>query len=137
MSAIFTRVPYTGLNSRQKENYNFHKVAARLADFGFTSLRLTDDFEGADFVALHVDGVTMLRVQLKSRLTLDRKYMGRGIHVAFRVDDGIFLYPHDEMVSRVRETGALDGTVSWDEAGHYTWPHPPAWAMAILKEYKL
>ena len=26
----FELIPYTDLNSRQKENYNFHKVAARL-----------------------------------------------------------------------------------------------------------
>lgn len=137
MSAIFTRMPYAGLNSRQKENYNFHKVAARLADFGYTSLRLTDDFEGADFVALHVDGVTMLRVQLKSRMTVSKKYLGKGIHVAYRTGDEIFLYPHDEMVRRVREKGGLDGTASWDEAGLYTWPRPPTWARAMLKEYAL
>ena len=44
----FELIPYTDLNSRQKENYNFHKVAARMADYGFNCLRLTDDWQGAD-----------------------------------------------------------------------------------------
>ncbi len=30
----FVRVTYNELNSRQKENYNFQKVSALLADYG-------------------------------------------------------------------------------------------------------
>ena len=137
MSAAFVPVPYAALNARQQENFNFHKVAARLADFGFTSMRVTDDFEGADFIALHVDGETMLRVQMKGRLTLDRKYVGRGVHVAFRLDDRTFLYPHDEMVERVEASGRMTGTASWDVRGSYHWPRPPAWAAAMLEDYAL
>jgi len=64
---MFSRVAYSDLNSRQKENYNFQKVAARLADYGFNSIRLTDDWQGADFIAVHIDGETFLKVQLKGR----------------------------------------------------------------------
>ena len=137
MSVALVPVPYAALNGRQQENDNFHKVAARLADFGFTSMRVTDDFEGADFIALHVDGETMLRVQIKGRLTLDRKYIGRGVHVVFRLDDRVFLYPHDEMVERVEASGRMVGTASWDVKGSYHWPRPPAWAMAMLEDYGL
>lgn len=52
----FAPVPYSQLNARQRENFNLHKVAARLADYGFHSLRLTDDWQGADFIACHIDG---------------------------------------------------------------------------------
>lgn len=137
MTVTFQTIPYESLNSRQKENYNFHKVSARLADFGFSSLRLTDDFEGADFVALHVDGETMLKVQLKGRMQLDRKYLGKGIHIAFRLNDRTFVYPHDMMVKQVLGSGRMAGTSSWDETGHYSWPHPPAWAMAMLADHEL
>lgn len=130
---MFPAVPYGSLNSRQKENYNVHKVAARLADFGFTSLRLTDDFEGADVVALHVDGETMLRVQLKSRMAVNRTYGGKGIHIAFRLDDRIFLYPHDEMVARLEAAGRMVATSSWNEVGRYDWPRPPPWARKMLE----
>lgn len=32
-------IPYNNLNARQKENYNFLKVAAALTDYGFMTLR--------------------------------------------------------------------------------------------------
>ena len=74
MSLDLSRVRYADLNARQKENYNFQKVSAVLADFGFSTLRLTDDWQGADFIAQHVDGETFLKVQLKGRLTFGKKY---------------------------------------------------------------
>lgn len=40
---MFNRVAYSNLNSRQQENYNFQKVAARMADYGFNCMRLADD----------------------------------------------------------------------------------------------
>ena len=92
---MFQPIAYADLNSRQKENYNFQKVAARLADYGFNSLRLTDDWQGADFIACHIDGETFLKVQLKGRFVLDRKYLGKDIHIAFLHRDDLYLYPHD------------------------------------------
>lgn len=73
------RIDYSRLNSRQKENFNFQKVSAVLADYGFVTLRLSDDWQSADFIAQHIDGVTFLRVQLKGRLTFERKYQGKGL----------------------------------------------------------
>jgi hypothetical protein len=64
------KISYHNLNSKQKENYNFHKVAAALADYGYNSLRLNDDLQGADFIA--VNGDNMLKVQLKGRFTVDK-----------------------------------------------------------------
>ncbi len=64
------------LNARQKENYNFQKISAVLADYGFVTLRLSDDWNGADFIALHKSGES-LRVQLKARLSFSRKYPRR------------------------------------------------------------
>ena len=79
----FKRTSYSNLNSRQKENHNFHKVAAALAEYGFNSLRLTDDWRGADFIAVHNDGEEMLKIQLKGRFTIDKKYIGKNIYIAF------------------------------------------------------
>ncbi len=137
MSAAFAPVPYASLNARQQENYNFHQVAARLAGYGYNSLRLTDDFEGADFIALHVDGETVLKVQLKGRLTVARKYVGKGVHVAFRLGDRIFVYPHDAMLEALERGDRGAGTSSWEEGGAYSWPRPPAWAMAMLEDHAL
>ena len=133
----FERVPYAALNARQKENRNFHLVAARLAEYGFTSLRLTDDFEGADFVALHVDGQTILKVQLKGRLTFDRKYVGKGLHVAFRLDERFFVYPHDALLGEVEPAQAFAKNRAWTEDGLVHWGRPPAWAMTALEPHEI
>jgi hypothetical protein len=81
------RIRYASLNSRQKENFNFQEISAVLADYGFVSLRLSDDWQGADFIAQHIDGATFARVQLKGRLTFDAKYRGKDLWVAFSDGD--------------------------------------------------
>lgn len=134
----FAPVPYARLNSRQKENYNFHKVAARMADYGFNCLRLTDEWQGADFIACHIDGETFLKVQLKGRLVIDRKYQGKGIHIAFILGDVAYLYDHDRLVAYLEESGLIgDASVTWHESGFRSWPSPPAWAIDFLQEFRI
>ena len=72
-------IEYSELNSKQKEIYNFQKIAAKLADYGFNCIKLGDDWLGADFLAYHKDGKDTLKVQLKGRLTIDKKYRGRNV----------------------------------------------------------
>ncbi len=135
---MFTLVSYDQLNSRQKENFNFHKVAARLADYGFNCLRLSDDWQGADFIACHIDGQTFLKVQLKGRLYVDKKYVGKGIHIAFLRGDDCYVYPHDALLDLVLANGAMDAeSERWREHGQRHWPQPPVWGIAFLAEYRL
>lgn len=49
----FPKISYRELNARQKENFNFQKVSAVLADYGFVTFRLSDDWQGADFIVLY------------------------------------------------------------------------------------
>lgn len=56
------KIAYTRLHARQKENFNYQKLSAVLADYGFVTLRLSDDWQGADFIAQHIDGKQFLRV---------------------------------------------------------------------------
>ena len=42
------QIKYRRLNARQKENFNFQKLSAVLADYGFVTFRLSDDWQGAD-----------------------------------------------------------------------------------------
>jgi hypothetical protein len=133
----FERVPYEALNARQKENYNFHKIAARLVDYGFTSIRLSDDLEGADFIALHVGGKTILKVQLKGRMTFDRKYVGKGLHIAFPLEERVFVYPHDEVLGEVAHSQAFSSNRAWLDGGLVHWGSPPAWAMAALEPHEI
>ena len=135
---MFKHISYGQLNSRQKENYNFHKVAARLADYGFNCLRLTDDWQGADFIACHVDGQTFLKVQLKGRLCLDKKYLGKNIYIAFLRDDDCYVYPHDELLTAIQVGGHMDeDSERWRDHGQRHWPNPPVWGIEFLSSYKI
>ena len=103
--ARFHKIDYAKLNSKQKEIYNFQKVAAVLADYGFNCIKLADDWLGADFIAYHRDAAQTLRVQLKSRLTIEQKYIGKDLFVTFPVNDSWYLVEHDELV---RLAGLVD-----------------------------
>ncbi|MGB9150676.1 MAG: hypothetical protein WCB36_10560, partial [Burkholderiales bacterium] len=80
------KVKYSDLNSRQKEIFNFQKVAGLLADYGFNCIKLTDDWQGADFLAYHTNGSDTLKVQLKSRLSIAQKYIGKSLFMAFPIN---------------------------------------------------
>ena len=117
------KINYNDLNSKQKENYNYHKVAAALAEYGYESIRLNNDWQGADFIAVK-DGATILKVQLKGRFTIDKKYIGKDIHMAF-IEDGIVkMYKHDEAVEVISDkTKESD---SWKVKGLYSWKKTPS-----------
>ncbi|MGB0906777.1 MAG: hypothetical protein ACPGVT_04730 [Maricaulaceae bacterium] len=131
------RVKYSELNARQKENYNFQKVAGELADYGYNCLRLNDDWQGADFLAVHINGDDVLKVQLKGRLTIDQKYFGKDIYIAFLDADGCYVYPHDDVMAHVLSLDKINNSKSWGQAQAYSWPYLPKWAKPLLTEYKL
>ncbi len=133
MSLELTRIRYADLNARQKESYNFQKASAVLADFGFTTLRLSDDWQGADFIAQHIDGETFLKVQLKGRPTFEQKYVGKNLYVAFEHDGVWYLYPHDEVLAVVLEATNVRNTESWQKQGGYSF-HGLSRRMAELLE---
>jgi hypothetical protein len=124
------RVSYEALKSRQQENYNFQKVSAVLADYGFVTLRLSDDWQGADFIAQHVDG-EFLKVQLKGRLEIDKKYLGRDLHVCFPSEGKWYLFAHDEVCEKLLAISSVATTQSWREEGSYSWK---TMSKAILEE---
>jgi hypothetical protein len=122
------KIAYTSLNDRQKENYNFHKAAAVLADYGFTSIRLSDDWQGADFIAQHIDGETFLKIQLKGRMSIAKKYIEKGLHICFPYEGAWYLFPHDEVMNHLLQTSNIGNTSSWQEEGLYSFK-------IISKEY--
>jgi len=108
-----------------------------LADYGFVTLRLSDDWQGADFIAQHVDGSTFLRVQLKSRLTFDKKYRGKDLCVAFNDGETWYLYPHDELLERILKKTGIGKTLSWSERGGYSFPRLSEPLHQLLDEYRI
>ena len=123
------KISYTELNSKQKENYNFHKVASALADYGFNSLRLNDDWQGADFIAINRDD--MMKIQLKGRFTVDKKYINKEIYIAFIEDDVVKLYRHDDAVDALSDN--IKNSSSWSEFGGYSWGKTPKVYNSIIK----
>lgn len=95
------KINYNHLNVKAKEIYNFQKVSSIFADYGFTTMWLNNDWEGADFIAVHNDGMTTLKVQLKGRMSFDKKYLNKDIYICFREDEQTYLYPHDELLDLI------------------------------------
>jgi hypothetical protein len=127
---ILNKVDYNKLNSKQKENYNFHKVASALADYGYNSLRLNDDWQGADFIA--INGEDMIKIQLKGRFTVDKKYIGKEIYIAFIENNIIKLYIHDEVVNMLSDN--IINSKSWSEKGSYSMGQTPKVYRSIIRE---
>ena len=135
----FERIDYDDLNSRQKENYNFQKASAVLADYGFATLRLSDDWQGADFIAIHVSGECFLKVQLKGRPTVDKNYKNKDIWIYFnhRDTDIWYLFRHDVFLRWALEHLKIGNTKSWDVDGNYHWPSLSNDILSWLREHAL
>lgn len=56
------KIDYCELNPKQKEIYNFQKLAGILADYGFNCIKLSDDWNGADFLAYHKDHLSLIHI---------------------------------------------------------------------------
>lgn len=137
MQRTFERIAYESLNARQKESYNFQKVSAVLADFGFATIKLNDDWQGADFIAQHLSGDT-LKVQLKGRLTFQKKYQGKDLWLCFRDGEDWYFYPHDFLLEQVLAQSNVENTESWNkDDGGYSFPSLSPKLKELLLPYKL
>ncbi|ARU18368.1 hypothetical protein A9D14_18660 (plasmid) [Croceicoccus marinus] len=95
------------------------------------SLALEQDFNaflpvydgGVDFILYRESDGVIRKVQLKSRWTIDRNYVGRDIWIAFPHSDDWYLMPHDEMVAQAEAEG-ITKTASWIDGGACSKPRP-------------
>ena len=134
---MFQRINTDELNGRQKEIYNFQKSAALLADYGFNCIKLADDWNGADFLAHHFDGTTTLKVKLKARLTIDRKYVGQDLWMNFPCRGTWYLVPHDKLVELAGHTTNWLNTSSWQDTGLYSSTNPSPTLLEQLRPYAI
>lgn len=139
MPITFTKIQYQDLNSRQQEAYNFQKVSAVLADFGFVTIRLSNDWNGADFILQDRNGKTFHKVQLKGRLTFDKKYEDEDLYICFRDGDhgSWYMYNHADLLKQVLDDGQLKGTKAWDEGNSYHFPVLSKRLKELLKPYQI
>jgi len=117
---VLTKVVYDKLNSRQQENYNFAKISGLLADYGYITMRLSDDWNGADFLAYHINGESVMKVQLKGRIDINKKYIGKSIYIAFPCEGKWYLVPHDEMKDYLLQNSDIQHSESWSVKGGYS-----------------
>lgn len=132
------RINYVELNARQKESYNFAKLASVLADYGYTSVRLHDDYHSGDLLAIRPQESHY--VQLKGRLTVDKKYVGRGLYIAWPTNnsrDRWYLIEHDELVDILRENTTYLETQSWKTVGAYSSGKVSRHLLGILSRFEL
>lgn len=135
---FISKINYKSLNSKRKEAYNYQKVSGVLAEYGFLTILLSDDWEGADFLALHNSGET-LKIQLKGRLYFSKKYFGKNLWICFYDKDSWswFLYPHDEVFDLVTNLNIILNTDSWNLKGEYHIVKLSKKLSELLKIYKL
>ncbi len=139
MGLDLERITYKQLNAKQRETYNFQKVAAVLADYGFNCIKLDDDWLGADFLAFHKDGKQTLKVQLKGGLVIDKKYTGKDIYLCFRIQNKgpWYLIPHDELVNEAGRLTPWLTTNSWRNRGRYFASQPSKRFVSAIAAYVL
>lgn len=116
------KVKYDELNDKQKENYNYSKVSSALAEYGYNCIKLADDYKGADFIAMHINGKDSIMIQLKGRWTIAKKYIGKNLYVAYpeHNNESIWLFNHDDMVQNCSEHVNYLSSKSWDVEGAYS-----------------
>ena len=131
------RVNYTSLNTRGKRVYNFQKVSAVLADYGFKCIRLSGDSNGADFLAYHMPSDDQIPVRPKTRLTVEKKYENKGLWIAFPVSEDWYLLKHDKLRDIVgKRTPALENE-AWRRDGRLSWPSPTKALLEGIEPYRI
>ena len=85
------------------EYSNFVNLAAHLVGYGFHCSWLPVDDSGADFIGVHIKSNQVIKVQVKSRITIDKKYENKNLLIAFPKtekypDKEWVIVPHDELI---------------------------------------
>lgn len=76
---------------------------------------------GVDFILYREADGHVLKVQLKGRWYIDKKYVGRDIWIAFSDAGKWYIAPHDSMIAQ-GEAAGFTATRSWTEGGAYSCP---------------
>jgi hypothetical protein len=140
----FRLADYALLNARQREVYNFHAIAALLARYGFATYPIRDDWNGGDMIARHMteSNRPIMTIQIKGRVTFDRKYIGKQLWIGFPLGADAIVYPHDEVLTeytrvRAARNQALENSKAWSEDGTVHWAKPTEELMTLLERYRL
>ena len=131
-------VVYEDLSGKEQESYNAASLMSQMAEWGYLEgQKINGDKWGADILFYRSSDSSVLKVQLKGRVTLSKHYSGKDIHIAFKSKKcgSWFLYSHDQVLKEVLARGHLSGTQSWDVTGGWSWHNEPAWLREILNSW--
>ena len=120
--------------SQIREVINRNTVVRLALEQGFNAFLPVYD-GGVDFILYRESDGAARKVQLKSCWTIDRKYVGRDIWIAFPMGRDWYLAPHDEMLIAAEAEG-VTRTASWIEGGSYSRPRPSAVLIAKSTSYR-
>jgi len=143
MGILGEKIKYDDLKDKgKKEIYNFQRVSAVFAEYGYSVTPIRDDAEFADFVAVPFikDETTKpLWIQLKGGLTFGDKYKDKDLYICFPdwKNNAWYLYPHDQLYAEL-EDELRKRAENWDKEHKYQHaPSFPAWAEERMKKYKI
>ena len=78
-----------------------------------------------------------LKVQLKGRFTIDKKYLGKSLYIGFPYQNSWYLFPHDELVTHLLDSSNIGNTESWVTSGTYHFKSISQDLLAHLSQYIL
>ncbi|GAC1370645.1 MAG: hypothetical protein NVS3B3_03560 [Aquirhabdus sp.] len=114
-----------------------------MADYGYATIKLSDDWQGADFIAIsqinRQDG-EFFKIQLKGRFTVAKKYEGKDLYVAFPVDLQLgkwCIFPHDELIKQLIDARMYLDSKSWAVGGEYSIPKISRGLETLLDKYMI
>jgi hypothetical protein len=80
---VLEQIEYPSVHCKAQETYNFHKIAAILADYGSNGLWFNNAWNSADCIAIHIDGISDFKSQLKNAVSCAQKYRAKQLYIAF------------------------------------------------------
>jgi len=134
------KVSYDCLGAKEQESFNASQLKAVMSNWGYLeAFNINGDKWGADILFYRSSDGKVLKVQLKGRPVLDKHYVGKDIYIAFEDKNTKtwYLYPHDDVMVQVIESGRLVGTESWDKRGGWSWSYSPKWLGEILSQWSV
>tara|TARA_B100000131_G_scaffold27433_1_gene26036 strand:- start:1967 stop:2404 length:438 start_codon:yes stop_codon:yes gene_type:complete len=134
------KIKYHQLGHKEKESFNAAHLMAVMAKWGYLEAsRINGDKHGADLLFYRSSDGNVMKVQLKGRVTLDKKYTGKELYIAFpsKRENCWYVYPHDAMMNQSLGKSSWFRTKSWKEEGGYSWNKAPRWLAGLLSPWKI
>lgn len=106
-------------------------ISPYFLDDGF--IPFTPEFDtGVDLIIYRERDDLLIKLQLKSRWTIHKKYEGRGIAMAFPDRGDFYLIPHDLCIDYAKTQSNFLNTSSWKDKGIY---HMASMSLAMREHF--